>query len=272
MVERCRCGAELLGSLHFCVRCGQQRPPVLARQRAGAVAGRADGRSLSPAPPAPPRPHVAAAPAYPPPWAAPASWGPAPATPSRTPWMVASLVLVTAILAGAALLVLRPGLLQASASAAPAPAAVPVVVAPAAAPVVVPPTSWVPTYIPTAAASLAEQVAADSARVAATTGYWVPQLSSKRAGTSDGGVTYDEPAILDHYRGLAARYPGAALLWSGDWPVFRNGDYWVVVVAQPFTTAAGANAWCDAQGLGADDCFAKKLSATEGPQGSTVHR
>ncbi|MCO7196173.1 hypothetical protein, partial [Pseudonocardia sp. McavD-2-B] len=174
---------------------------------------------------------------------------------------------------GAALLVLRPDLLPGTApTVTPAAAPVPVVVAPAAAPVVIPPTTYVPGYSPSPTTSLTEQAAADSPRVAATAGYWVPQLSSKRAGTSDGGITYDEQGILDHYRGLAAQYPGAALVWSGDWPVFRNSDYWVVVVAQPFTTAAGANAWCDAQGFGSDDCFAKKISWSDGPQGSTVHR
>jgi hypothetical protein len=108
--------------------------------------------------------------------------------------------------------------------------------------------------------------------VDSVTDSWVPQLSSKRPGTVAGGVTYDADAILTHYQVLAATYPGAALLWSGDWPVFKGHDYWVVIVAQPFATAAQANAWCDAQGFGADDCLAKKLSHSGGPQGTTVPR
>ncbi len=296
MVERCRCGAELLGSLHFCVGCGRPRAQaVVPRPRTGAVQVGAgapvpQGRTAVQHPSAaryrPADRYRPAAPAsapsawagpqptgYAPGWGAPAGWGPAAPAPSRTPWVVASLVLVTLLLAGAALLVLRPDLLPGTApTVTPAAAPVPVVVAPAAAPVVIPPTTYVPGYSPSPTTSLTEQAAADSPRLAATAGYWVPQLSSKRAGTSDGGITYDEQGILDHYRGLAAQYPGAALVWSGDWPVFRNSDYWVVVVAQPFTTAAGANAWCDAQGFGSDDCFAKKISWSDGPQGSTVHR
>ncbi|NWJ69357.1 hypothetical protein HX744_01920 [Pseudonocardia sp. ICBG1122] len=300
MVERCRCGAELLGSLHFCVGCGRPRAQaVVPRPRTGAVQvgapvpqGRNPAQHPSAAryrPAAQYRPvdrYCPAAPAsapsvragpqptvHAPGWDPPAGWGPVAPAPSRTPWVVASLVLVTLLLAGAALLVLRPDLLPGTApTVTPAAAPVPVVVAPAAAPVVIPPTTSVPGYTPSPTTSLTEQAAADSPRVAATAGYWVPQLSSKRAGTSDGGITYDEQGILDHYRGLAAQYPGAALVWSGDWPVFRNSDYWVVVVARPFTTAAGANAWCDAQGFGSDDCFAKKISWSDGPQGSTVHR
>ena len=101
---------------------------------------------------------------------------------------------------------------------------------------------------------------------------WVPQLSSKKPGTVDGGVRYDADTIYSHYQGLAAQYPGAALLWSGDWPVFKGGDYWVVIVARPFSTAAEANAWCDAHGFRAGDCLAKKLSHSGGPQGTTVPR
>ncbi|MFP5019231.1 hypothetical protein [Pseudonocardia phyllosphaerae] len=175
------------------------------------------------------------------------------------------------LLAGAALLVLRPELFPTSTRTV-VPASAPVV--PASAPVSTPatvPTATAP--VPQSAESeLADAAAGDRTRVAATVGYWVPQLSSKKPGTTDGGVTYGSEAIFRQYQAFAAQYPGAALLWSGDWPVFKNDDYWVVVVAQPYSTAAEANAWCSAQGFGADDCFAKKLSNTEGPQGTTVHR
>ena len=59
---------------------------------------------------------------------------------------------------------------------------------------------------------------------------------------------------------------------SGDWPVFNGNDYWVVVHPQGFSTAAAANAWCDAQGYSTDDCLAKKLSHSGGPSGTTVPR
>ncbi|MEQ3554910.1 hypothetical protein WIS52_30975 [Pseudonocardia nematodicida] len=360
MVERCRCGAELLPTLHFCVGCGVERAPLalprqrtgsafpggstapadagwfaaavevpaqrtagvhapqvdVPRQRAGSalpvVPAAATDRGPAPRPGSGPAGHrhpvatqagprndaarqpgtwydaatqtglptTTAAPAAPPvvdhPFPqvvpmVPAGWSPAPAGRSSTPWIVAVLLLVAVLPAGVALFALRPDLLTgvrattpaATTPVAPVGAGVPATVQPAVPPVI---TAPVPSV------QLADQVAIDSGRVAATVGYWVPQLSSKRAGTVDGGVSYDDRAILDHYRGLAAQHPGAALLWSGDWPVFQRSDYWVVVVAQPYSTAAGANAWCDAQGFGADDCFAKQLSYYAGPQGTTVHR
>lgn len=345
MDERCRCGAELLPTLHFCAGCGRDRAPVsIPRPRTGApvsapvsVPAQRTGYPAAVAPaipaqrgpvgparsvgsvnvvgrsdvavrrgPAVPAPRAGAAPMVPPPvaprpsgvtahvpypgaprpsgpWAPiPAqaarasrhAWTPAhpqPVAPTRrsaTPWVAAALLLVPVLLAGAVLLVLRPGLLPGTQRAA-APISAPATT-PFTTPAAVAPATGGTTTSPEAA--LADQVTADAGRVDATVGYWVPQLSSKRPGTGDGGVTYDAAAILGHYRGLAARYPGAALLWSGDWPVFRNGDYWVVVVAEPFGTASAANAWCDAQGFGADDCFAKQLSRTGGSQGTTVHR
>ena len=71
---------------------------------------------------------------------------------------------------------------------------------------------------------------------------------------------------------LTGRDPSAVMLFSGDWPVFNGSDFWVVVHPQGFATAAAANAWCDAQGYSADDCYAKKLSHSGGPSGTTVTR
>ncbi|MBW0103085.1 hypothetical protein [Pseudonocardia sp. KRD291] len=174
-----------------------------------------------------------------------------------------------AVLVVVAVVVLRPVVLfgepvaQASASASPF-----LTTAPAGA---ASPAASVPTVVP-ATDRLTDLAALDRPVVQGLTGWWVPQLSSKRPGTVDGGVTYDADRILDHYEGLAARYPGAALLWSGDWPAFKGDDYWVVVVTQPFSTAVEANSWCDAQGFAPDDCLAKKLSRSGGPQGTTVPR
>ncbi len=151
----------------------------------------------------------------------------------------------------------------------PGPAVTHAAPAAAAAPAAQP---FLPARPVTPADELRSEVDRDRSRVESVTGYWVPQLSSKRTGTVDGGIRYDDAMILDHYRGLAAQYPGTALLYSGDWPVFKGGDYWVVVVAQPFSSAAQANAWCDDQGFGADDCLAKSLSHSGGPAGTTVNR
>ena len=119
---------------------------------------------------------------------------------------------------------------------------------------------------------LVQQVAADRTDVEAIVGSWVPQLSAKRPGTVADGQTYDNSSILAKYQNLRARYPSARLLWSGDWPVFSGTNYWVTIAAQPFQTADEANAWCDAQGIGADDCFAKNVSHTGSAGGSTKNR
>ena len=195
---------------------------------------------------------------------------PAPRPWSPVPWLVTlSVALVVLVSAGAVLVTLRPALVFGEPAATVAPAAAGAPAAPAA-PAAQP---FMPTVVaPSARDELGAQAEFDRARVESVTGWWVPQLSSKRPGTVDGGIRYDDDRILAHYRGLAARYPGAALLYSGDWPVFTGGDYWVVIVAQPFATAAQANAWCDQQGFGADDCLAKNLSHTGGPAGTTVHR
>jgi len=46
----------------------------------------------------------------------------------------------------------------------------------------------------------------------------------------------------------------------------------VTVIAEPFATSSAANAWCLHQQYGVDDCFAKRLSHTEGPAGNTASR
>jgi hypothetical protein len=123
-----------------------------------------------------------------------------------------------------------------------------------------------------AAVALRRQTDADRSALLAVEGSWVPQLSSKRPGTRDAGRTFDAAAILAEHEALRAAHPQARLLWSGDWASFSTGDYWVTVLADPSTSPAGANAWCDAQGFGADDCFAKLLSRTGGSSGTAVHR
>ncbi|WP_433782451.1 hypothetical protein ACQPX6_21480 [Actinomycetospora sp. CA-101289] len=131
-------------------------------------------------------------------------------------------------------------------------------------------TTAAPTTDPTT--ELHRLARSDDAALDAVTGAWVPQLSSKRPGLVDGGRTWDAAAILAEHEALRARYPQARLLWSGDWPVFTGGDYWVTVLASPSSSAATANGWCDRQGLGADDCFAKRLARSGGSEGTAVHR
>jgi hypothetical protein len=115
-------------------------------------------------------------------------------------------------------------------------------------------------------------VAADRAAAESLVGRWVPQLSSKQVGTVDGGVTYDEAAILTEVEALKARFAHAVVIRSDDFTSFRRPGFWVTVVAAPSPSADGANSWCVDNGLARDQCFAKRLSHADGPEGSTVPR
>ncbi|GAA4739722.1 hypothetical protein [Actinomycetospora chibensis] len=220
----------------------------------------------------------AALPALPPRPAPPVVWGPWPPEPSMGPplrrrgpsgRMVAAVavlvVLLVVLLVGLGVGLVRPELVglsagspfAASGEAAPGSGATssPVASAP------VDPT-----------AELQRLARSDAAATAAVENAWVPQLSSKRPGTVASGRTYDTAAILAEHEQLRARHPGARLLWSGDWPVFGSDDYWVTVLAMPSSSAGGANSWCDRQGFGADDCFARWLARSGGSEGTAVHR
>lgn len=119
--------------------------------------------------------------------------------------------------------------------------------------------------------TLEAQLDVDATSVELLAGMWVPQLASSRPGLVVDGVTFGYPEILDEHFGLRAQY-GTLLVWSGDWSSFNASDFYVTVVAIPFTSSEGANAWCDAAGIDADHCFAKRLSRVNGPEGSTAHR
>ena len=246
-----------------------------------------------PAVPAPRAPYPGPRPAVAPssfPYPAPVPHGavlpvgpPVPATPARStvPWIVAGVsIIVAVVLVAVGVLAARPAVIFGA--AAPTPVVTPTVTVGVPVPAVasssvghlgIPATRSASTGgSSSASASLAAQVASDSSTVEGLVGQWVPQLSSKRDGLVADGITYDDDAILAHYSSLLARDPSAVMLYSGDWPVFNGNDYWVVVHPQGFSTAAAANAWCDAQGYSADDCFAKKLSYSGGPSGTTVQR
>lgn len=112
---------------------------------------------------------------------------------------------------------------------------------------------------------------ADASRVDALEGYWVAQVSSKRDGLVADGIVYDDAAILAEHQRLAGRYGGTVLFTSDRFGSYSSSGFWVSAIAIPYSTAADANAWCDAAGLPADACFAKRLSSTGGGR-STVPR
>jgi hypothetical protein len=119
---------------------------------------------------------------------------------------------------------------------------------------------------------LQEQVTRDRPTVERLVGFWVPQVSSKARGTLADGRTYTDDDIVADHRTWVDRFSDAVLLRSGDYSSFSNPNYWVTVVAEPFSTPAEANAWCASANLGPSDCFAKLLSHGSGPAGASVHR
>ncbi|MGW6441832.1 hypothetical protein [Lentzea sp. NPDC055074] len=120
--------------------------------------------------------------------------------------------------------------------------------------------------------ALDRRVAGDRASVNALVGLWIPQLSSKKYGLAVNGVTFGYQEIWADYRAVQRRYPEALLLWSGEFTSYDGKDFWVTVVPRTFTAGAEANSWCDSQGIGKDDCYAKKLLHTGTSAGTTVLR
>lgn len=100
-------------------------------------------------------------------------------------------------------------------------------------------------------------------------GKWVVQLSAKQVGTATQGKTWDESAILDEFRANGQKYGDVALLWSSDWSSFRLGGYWVTVIPKGYDSPDPALEQCRAYQLDRDNCFAKLISTTQGPEGST---
>jgi serine/threonine-protein kinase len=148
------------------------------------------------------------------------------------------------------------------------------VTAVASTPVAAPTASSAPTAPSTAvpADELQRRLDGDTATVESLVGKWIPQLSSKREGDVVGGTRYDAAAVLADFRSWQERVPSSVLTRSERFTSFRGQDYWVTLAAEPFDTAEAANAWCDSKGLPPGDCFAKRLSHSEGPGGNTRPR
>ncbi|UJW30837.1 hypothetical protein L3Q67_37450 [Saccharothrix sp. AJ9571] len=159
-------------------------------------------------------------------------------------------------------------------------------------PVYVPPAATAPGYAPPATTTtttapratttqptrnsalslLSAQVEEDRAQVSGLVGYWMPQLSSKRPGLVVRGVTQDHDSIWADHQANKSRYPAALLLWSGDFDSFKYPDFWITVVPERFATGVAANEWCGTQGIGKDDCYAKRLAHSGGYAGNTLNR
>ena len=86
------------------------------------------------------------------------------------------------------------------------------------------------------------------------------------------GVTYSDETIWADHRNLRDRFPGAALIRSSKYATFSGQNFWVTVMPSAASNSPdSANAWCDEQGLGRDDCYAKRISTSRYDQ-NTKHR
>lgn len=117
---------------------------------------------------------------------------------------------------------------------------------------------------------LDERVREDRAAAEALAERWVPQLHAVRVGTAPGDAASPEEVVRGHDT-VRATHPGALLVASAEFSSFEQPGWYVVVAPAGFDTAAGALAWCRAEGLPRTSCYAKRLSHTAGPAGSTVY-
>lgn len=108
---------------------------------------------------------------------------------------------------------------------------------------------------------------------------WVPQVSAKRPGLDVEGDQlgpYDASMVLADHEEYRRRYAAVGydvvLVRSQDFTSFKLPDFWVTIVASSYPSPESANAWCDAEGLRPEDCFAKRLSRSNPWKGSTVPR
>jgi hypothetical protein len=119
---------------------------------------------------------------------------------------------------------------------------------------------------------LQQQASQDRSQVESLVGYWLPQVSSKKPGLVAHGVTYDYRMIWSDFVSTRSQYPGALLLWSGNFSGFRSKDFWVTVVPNAYSSGQTANSWCDSMGIGKDDCYAKRLTHTGTAEANTLQR
>ncbi|MEZ5210440.1 hypothetical protein [Gordonia sp. (in: high G+C Gram-positive bacteria)] len=100
-------------------------------------------------------------------------------------------------------------------------------------------------------------------------GRWSAQLSAKKPGLNAENRIWDDASILDEHQRLRNRFPQVKLLNSSDWPVFSYSGWWVTVMDGGFVTPEAANAWCRGNGFDPDHCFAKLVSVSGTPEGTT---
>ncbi|MFB9777015.1 hypothetical protein [Brevibacterium otitidis] len=100
-------------------------------------------------------------------------------------------------------------------------------------------------------------------------GHWVVQLSAKQEGLTTDDRTWTEDDILTEFNELRSEHSNAVLLNSSDWSSYQLDDYWITVLNEPYDDPDDALAVCTDLGIDRDNCFAKKISSTEDPEGTT---
>jgi eukaryotic-like serine/threonine-protein kinase len=127
-----------------------------------------------------------------------------------------------------------------------------------------------PPSRPSGPAQALEQIHDHDARAAESLAdAWVPQLATQPAAPSaDDDAT--AAAILAGHRAVQRLFPDALLLRSAEWNY--TGRSWITVLNRRFDTADDANAWCDAQRLRPQQCFAKRLAHGGAVDGTVKYR
>jgi hypothetical protein len=122
-----------------------------------------------------------------------------------------------------------------------------------------------------ALAALRRIAEADTGPASDLEGSWMPQLSSKRRGTTDDGIVYSYRDILAEHLRLRERYPDVRLVNSDDFGSFLVPGYWVTLVGSPSAGWRPALQWCPDHGFDKDHCYAKRLLRDGPSDGAAKH-
>lgn len=114
------------------------------------------------------------------------------------------------------------------------------------------------TLAPDPLTQLEQRRDTDRAVVESLVGTWVPQVSAKRPGMVADGITYTLPDIIALHQQLSEKF-GAVLLFSGEYN-YQSNDLWVSIVPQGFADPDQALAFCTANSIDRDNCFAKFIT------------
>lgn len=137
-------------------------------------------------------------------------------------------------------------------------------------PSTLPPTTVAPTppLDPEYAAleQLQTIIASDAPLVTSVAENWVPQLGAKQLGTVWEGVEYDYQQILAGHQQSRELY-GAVLVDGATYNFRQSGEpmagWFITLVPQGYPDAEGALAWCTAQRIDQNNCFAKLLTQNQ---------